>query len=936
MSPHIKIKNIVFPVVLAVFSLAGFSSASATTYTASLSTSGAINLDVAASGNGANVTTDNVTVISTCPLGYTLSISGPSDSTLYKNGDNTSTSKIDASSGTKSSPVSLLGENINTWGFTTGSSITASSNFIGLTNNLTELTTSVAASAAGGDVIPVYYGASVDTDIEAGLYTMAESTTGAGDNVITYFLTTSLDCTSYQVAFNPTSTATGSALSGTGTMDNQRIAEGVSTNLDANSYTAPNGYYFGGWNTAQDGTGTTYADGAAVTDLTTAGNIVTLYARWTECLPGSICYSDNGANSLTTMGNQSVASNATNVTLWASNFKRTNYGFAGWNTKADGTGTNYGPNETIDDATILSTIQTDGLKLYAKWVASAGNLQGWTGCASLASGAVTALKDTRDNDVYAVAKLADGKCWMIENLRLDYDASHNSDGTLAQGYGGQFAGLAQPETTNFSSNTTANSLYYINSQVGTATISIGTTNASFRMPRYNNNNTNSSVMVSNMTDPDQNVYSYGNYYTWSAAVADTTNYSTTNVSLNTSICPSGWELPAGGNKSNEANNDYWSLIVNGINNGTNPANYSSNTTPYYTSTQNDGLQASRLVRKYPNNFVYSGIIVTETANNGERGMNGHYWTSTVKGSSMSYSTRIGAGLVYPGNYYDADVVTVRNVAKYNGRSVRCVASNVEAPVSIDSLEYFQDFDSLSSSQKSAVLNSMTTGTAYALTDSRDGTNYKVAKLADGKIWMLDNLALDITDSSVQANLDSSTTNASNTALNSLINGGGSSPYCQTAVVKTSNSIAWQNGSAKIVDDYKNTVATHYGSGSGKRGIYYNHWAVSAGSYCLGTSSATELLEDICPAGWKLPTSSGDYQTLSSSYNNYTNLRNAFSVTMSGEFETGAYSNVGTYGEYWTSSIASGDDRYTARFTSSAFSIRQEGFHMGYPTRCVAK
>ena len=161
--------------------------------------------------NGANIATDDVRVISTCPYGYTLSVNGPADSTLYKDGDKTSTSKINTSLGTKNVPVSILGENIDTWGFVTGSNITSESSFIGLTSNLTELTTTSSASAMSGDVIPVYYGVSVDTNIEPGLYTMAESSVGAADDVITYFLTTSLDCTSYQVAFNPTSTATGSA-----------------------------------------------------------------------------------------------------------------------------------------------------------------------------------------------------------------------------------------------------------------------------------------------------------------------------------------------------------------------------------------------------------------------------------------------------------------------------------------------------------------------------------------------------------------------------------------------------------------------------------------------------------------------------------------------------------------------------------------------------
>ena len=97
----------------------------------------------------------------------------------------------------------------------------------------------------------------------------------------------------------------------------------------------------------------------------------------------------------------------------------------------------------------MPTDMSHGLALYAIWVKSAGIMQEWNGCAGLNKGDVTALTDARDNDTYAVAKLADGKCWMIENLRLDNTADHNTDGSLSQGYNPSFIGLADPESANF-------------------------------------------------------------------------------------------------------------------------------------------------------------------------------------------------------------------------------------------------------------------------------------------------------------------------------------------------------------------------------------------------------------------------------------------------------------------------------------------------------
>ena len=91
----------------------------------------------------------------------------------------------------------------------------------------------------------------------------------------------------------------------------------------------------------------------------------------------------------------------------------------------DGSGVSYGPNETIT----IGDVSEHGLSLYAIWVESTGNLQNWTGCSSLDINEVTALTDIRDGDTYAVAKLVDGNCWMIENLRLSTNAYINSTNT---------------------------------------------------------------------------------------------------------------------------------------------------------------------------------------------------------------------------------------------------------------------------------------------------------------------------------------------------------------------------------------------------------------------------------------------------------------------------------------------------------------------------
>ena len=67
-----------------------------------------------------------------------------------------------------------------------------------------------------------------------------------------------------------------------GSTASQQIAAGSTASLNTNGFTR-NGYAFTGWNTAADGSGTSYADGADYTVTPATGDAtVTLYAQWEE------------------------------------------------------------------------------------------------------------------------------------------------------------------------------------------------------------------------------------------------------------------------------------------------------------------------------------------------------------------------------------------------------------------------------------------------------------------------------------------------------------------------------------------------------------------------------------------------------------------------------------------------------------------------------
>ncbi len=121
------------------------------------------------------------------------------------------------------------------------------------------------------------------------------------------------------------------------------------------------GFVFTGWNTAADGSGTTYTAGSSLSaDLsTTANEIITLYAKWIdENTTYTVSYSINNGTG-TAPANQSVTV-GNSITLPAgSGLSKEGYTFAGWNTAANGSGTDYAAGSSY-------AVMAD-ITLYAKW-----------------------------------------------------------------------------------------------------------------------------------------------------------------------------------------------------------------------------------------------------------------------------------------------------------------------------------------------------------------------------------------------------------------------------------------------------------------------------------------------------------------------------------------------------------------------------------------
>jgi|GEM_PF-2786276 len=262
--------------------------------TISVSSSGAQSIDVlpGSSGSGTSIGVDEITVSTTCRAGYNFSLStSVNDNNLYLNGSNSNNES--GKYFTPADGTTTLDSSTNTWGYYYNSSApttapTSANTFLAVptlssTAAIIKTPATTASSTDITDTFNIYYGVSASSNLTPGTYKMIPDTNNSNaDGSIVYYVTMAQNCLPYTVVFNPTSTAGGTTVTGTGTMESQTIQPGVATALSSNTFTAPTGYKFDGWNTAQDGTGTSYTDGQSVTDLTTGGTSITLYAQWKE------------------------------------------------------------------------------------------------------------------------------------------------------------------------------------------------------------------------------------------------------------------------------------------------------------------------------------------------------------------------------------------------------------------------------------------------------------------------------------------------------------------------------------------------------------------------------------------------------------------------------------------------------------------------------
>ena len=210
-------------------------------------------------------------------------------------------------------------------------------------------------------------------------------------------------------------------------------------------------------------------------------------------------------------------------------------------------------------------------------------------------------------------------------------------------------------------------------------------------------------------------------------------------------------------------------------------------------------------------------------------------------------------------------------------------------------------------------------------DIRDGNSYRVRKLADGNVWMTENLRL---QNKTISNSDSNL------------------PSGKTVTIPASSTSLWCTTNSTDCDDQlmtldaTDTSISGQGSADSTWGVYYN-WYTATATYGTYSMSSGTVSYDICPKGWRLPIggSSGEFQTLYNNYNSSALMQGDPAFVLSGyrSDSSSSTSRQGSYGGYWSSTAYSASRVHHLRLNSSDVSAAGNvPKYYGFSVRCIAQ
>ena len=298
----------------------------------------------------------------------------------------------------------------------------------------------------------------------------------------------------------------------------------------------------------------------------------------------------------------------------------------------------------------------------------------------------TQLIDVRDGNKYFVAKLADGNCWMTQNLDLDLDGTTKlsyttSDVAQNSTFTGTKTSTLVPGAVSSPSQTTTYSWDFGKwvlaaptagatcgdvtniatcTKVGFVDVSGEEWQPTFQAQEGFWDTGSGSKQQIVAVDSDAKTYDphylIGNYYQYNTATAGTGG-TIANTNAPSSICPKGWHLPTSGTNNNTAPDSFYNLLVK----------YGLQEKVGGATSYDDNDQGYNIA-KAPLYFVRSGYTDISGGRLRNFGQTGNWWSSTALTYTSSTDARTSVLSLNAASIYLSS-----SSNRWNGFYLRCLA-----------------------------------------------------------------------------------------------------------------------------------------------------------------------------------------------------------------------------------------------------------------------
>ena len=301
----------------------------------------------------------------------------------------------------------------------------------------------------------------------------------------------------------------------------------------------------------------------------------------------------------------------------------------------------------------------------------------------------TIVIDNRDEHPYLIQRLADGKCWMLDNLDLDltnrtivdnltttntninttadpYALESLKNGARDQGAKYATAGLEYHNWTSSTGTPASPNTSFSQPLVNRSGKCVGTDTSDPCVGKWQNANYTNNTVIDTV-DASNTKYNYGSggyrigtYYNYCAASAGSYCYGTESSTgapsgdATSDICPAGWHMPS----SNGGDNGDYVTLCSAIK-GSACANHAWNDMAITDETSMQYQLSLPVAGRYSysgNNIGFSDF----------RGTYGFFWSSTWSGGTSMRNLIIRSSGIYPQDN--------NSNSRLGGYSIRCVSS----------------------------------------------------------------------------------------------------------------------------------------------------------------------------------------------------------------------------------------------------------------------